>query len=62
LEIISLDFNTTGQLLIIYSAFVKYLRKTGIYEAVQQIFIDYRDNFEGRDLDGRIILRWIFRK
>ena len=25
----SVDFNVTGQLLIIYSAFVKYLRKNG---------------------------------
>jgi len=29
LWIISMDFDTTGQLLIIYSAFVKYLRKNG---------------------------------
>jgi hypothetical protein len=29
LGIINADFNTTGQLLIIYSAFGKYLRKNG---------------------------------
>jgi len=29
LGIINVDFDTTGQLLIIYSAFVKYLRKNG---------------------------------
>jgi hypothetical protein len=29
LLIISMEFDTTGQLLIIYSAFVKYLRKNG---------------------------------
>jgi len=29
LEIINVDFGTTSQLLIIYSAFVKYLRKCG---------------------------------
>ena len=29
LGIIIVDFDTTGQLLIIYSAFVKYLRKNG---------------------------------
>ena len=30
LGIINADFETTGQLLIILSAFVKYLRKMGI--------------------------------
>jgi hypothetical protein len=29
LEIISVDFDVTGQPLIIYSAFVKYLRNNG---------------------------------
>jgi len=29
LETITVDFDATGQLLIIYSAFVKYLRKNG---------------------------------
>jgi len=29
LGIMSVDFDATGQLLIIYSAFVKYLRKNG---------------------------------
>jgi len=29
LGIISVEFDATGQLLIIYSAFVKYLRKNG---------------------------------
>jgi len=29
LAIIGVDFDETGQLLIIYSAFVKYLRKNG---------------------------------
>ena len=29
LEIISVDFDATGQLLIVYSAFVKYLGKNG---------------------------------
>jgi hypothetical protein len=29
LGIISVDFDATGQLLIIYSAFIKYLRKSG---------------------------------
>jgi len=30
LEIINVDSDATGRLLIIYSAFVKYLRKMGI--------------------------------
>jgi hypothetical protein len=30
LGIISVDFNTIDQLLIIYSAFIKYLEKVGI--------------------------------
>jgi len=29
LGLISVDFDATGQLLIIYSAFVKYLKKNG---------------------------------
>ena len=40
LGIISVDFDVTGQLLIIYSAFVKYLRKKWEYEvAAHQLFI-----------------------
>jgi len=30
LGIINVDFDATGQLLIIYSTFIKYLRKKGI--------------------------------
>jgi len=37
LGIISADFEATSQLLIIYSAFVKYLRKIGINEPVHHI-------------------------
>jgi len=29
MEIINVDFNATGQLFITYSAFVKYVRKSG---------------------------------
>ena len=56
LEIIIVDFNATRQLLIIYSAFVKYLRKMGINKAGHKLFIDYRDNLADRGVDGRIIL------
>jgi hypothetical protein len=43
LGIISVDFDITGQLLIIYSVFVKYLRKKWeCNEAVYQLFIDFK--------------------
>ena len=43
LGIISVDFDTTYQILIIYSAFVKYLKKKWEYnDAVQQLFIDFK--------------------
>ena len=39
--IINVDFNTTGQPLIKYSAFIKYWRKKWEYnEAMHQLFID----------------------
>jgi len=38
LEIISVDFNAIGQVLVVYSAFVIYLRKNGNKnEAVPQV-------------------------
>jgi hypothetical protein len=38
------DFNTTDPLLIVYSAFVKYLTKKWKYnEAVHQLFIDFKN-------------------
>jgi len=41
--IISVDFDTRGQLLIIYSAFIKHLRKKREYnEAMHQLFIDFK--------------------
>jgi len=33
LDIINVDFDAIGQLAIIYSAFVKYLRKMGIQQS-----------------------------
>jgi len=43
LWIITVDFNATVQLLIMYSAFVKYLRKKWEYnEAVRHLFIDFK--------------------
>jgi len=47
LQIISVDFDTTGQLLIIYSAFVKYLRKKWEYnETVDQLFTDFKKAYD----------------
>jgi hypothetical protein len=34
------DFEATGQLLIIYSAFIKYLRKNG--NRIMQLFVDFK--------------------
>ena len=40
---INVDFDTTGQLLTTYSAFVKYLKKKWEYnKALQQLFIDFK--------------------
>jgi hypothetical protein len=41
------DLDTTGQLLIIYSEFVKYLRKYGNrYKAVHQLFKDFKKAYD----------------
>jgi hypothetical protein len=43
LGIIGVGFDLTGQLLIAYSAFIKYLRKKWDYnETVKQLFIDFK--------------------
>jgi len=43
LGIVNVEFNTIGQLLIIYSAFVTCLRKKWEYnEAVHQLCIDFK--------------------
>jgi len=40
-------FDATGQLLIIYSAFVKYLRKKWeYYEEEHQLFIDFKKAYD----------------
>jgi hypothetical protein len=47
LEIINVDFDETGQLLVIYSAFVKYLRKKWEYnEAVHQLFMGFKKAYD----------------
>jgi len=41
------DFDATGQLLIIYSAFIKYLKEKQEYnEAVHQLFIDFKKSYD----------------
>jgi len=47
LGIINVDFDATCQLLKIYSAFIKYLRKKWEYtEAVNQLFIDFKKAYD----------------
>jgi hypothetical protein len=42
-----MDFNAADQLLIIYSAIVKYLRKKWEYnEAVHQLFIEFKKAYD----------------
>jgi hypothetical protein len=43
LGIINVDFDTTGLLLVICCAFIKYLRKKWEYvEAVHHLFVDFK--------------------
>ena len=47
LGIINVDFDAAGHRLIIYSAFVKYLRKKWEYNAaVHQLFIDFKKAYD----------------
>jgi len=49
LGIINVDFDATGQLFIIYPAFVKYLRgkkKWKYNKAVHQLFIYYKKTYD----------------
>ena len=42
-----MDFDATGRLLTIYSAFVKYLRKKWEYnEVVHQLFVDFKKAYD----------------
>jgi hypothetical protein len=55
----NVDFDAAGQLLIIYSAFIKYLRRKWKYnEAVHQLFIDFK---KAHDLVSREVLYNILR-
>jgi hypothetical protein len=41
----SVDFDATGQLLLTYSAFIKYLRKWEYNEAVPHLFVDFKKTY-----------------
>ena len=58
--IINVAFDITGQLLIIYSAFVKYLKKKKweYDEEVHQLFIDFKKAMI--QLEGRSYIRFSF--
>jgi hypothetical protein len=47
LKIMSVNFDATGQLMTICSAFVKYLRKKLEYnEAMHQLFTDFKEAYD----------------
>jgi len=48
----SVDFDATGQLLIIYPAFLKYFKTKWEYsEAVHQLFVDFKKAFDSEWLE-----------
>jgi hypothetical protein len=54
LGIINVDFNATGQLLIMYSASIKYWRKKWEYnEVVHQLCIDFKRAYDS--VDGGLV-------
>jgi len=57
-----MDFDVTGQLLITYSAFVKYLRKKWEHnEAVHQLFIDFKNSYDSvtREVLYNILIEFV---
>jgi hypothetical protein len=42
--IINLELHVTGQILIIYFAFVNYLKKSEYNEGVNQLFTDFKED------------------
>jgi hypothetical protein len=62
LEIISVGFDVTGQLLIIYSAFVKYSRKKWEHNgAVHQLFVDFKKAYDSvsREVLYNILIEFV---
>jgi hypothetical protein len=63
LRIINVNFDTTGQLLITYSALFKYLRKKWKYnEAVHHLFIDFKKAYNSvrREVMYNILIEMVF--
>ena len=59
-----MDFDTTCQLLITYSAFIKYLKKKLEYnEAVHQLFIDFKKAYDSvrREVLYNILIEFVIR-
>ena len=59
--IINVAFDATGRLLIIYSAFAKYLRKKWEYnEEVRQLFIDFKKAYDSvrREILYKILIEF----
>jgi len=46
LGIFNVDFDATGQLLFIYSAFVRFEKKLEYTEAVHQLFTDFKKAYD----------------
>jgi hypothetical protein len=40
------DFDITDQLLIRFSAFVRYWKKVGYSETVHQLFVDFKKDYD----------------
>jgi hypothetical protein len=57
---ISVDFDITDQLLIRFSAFVRYWRKNGFTETVHQVFIDFKKAYDSvrRELLYNILIEF----
>jgi len=61
LGIINVAFDTTGRLLIIYSAFAKYMRKKWEHnEEVHQLFIDFKKAYDSvrREILYKILIEF----
>jgi len=59
--IINVDFDTTGQLLIIYSAFIEYLKKKWEYnEAVHHLLTDFKKIYDsvGRAVSYSVLIEF----
>ena len=62
--IINVDFDATCQILIIYSAFIKYLKKWKYNEAVFQLFIDFKKSYDSarREVLYNILVEFVIPK